>query len=313
MDTEETRVSIFGVRGAGKTCLIYAMAQVMQAGAKYEDAVISLIANDIKQQSKLNSGYKQLAMHKWPQGSKKTTNYNFRVRLQLKDFFGDIIPSIIIRDYKGGILENTGEEEGEDAGDFDELLKSFSDSRAIIFLVDGETILKALDPLDVDVDHRVPLDAYEILYARNQISFVENLFLEYKKNNTIPPVMIVITKADLFLSEQELEKGKSLIKQYIPSIFAKGSGVDASITSVSLGDNLSKGEDDTLLGNLILNTSRNIHIPVIFALYAYLDYKYDLSSPEDQKLIDDILRRLRGMVENKVDFYQNGSLVFAID
>lgn len=301
------KVSVFGVRGAGKTCYIYAMAQVMQAGATYNNTTISLIANDIKQQSRLNRGYAELADHMWPMGSLKTTLYDFKVRLQHDDEYQEIIPSLLIRDYRGGLLQS--EEENDD--EFEELLESFSDSCAIVFLVDGETLLQALDPMDVDPHHRVPLEANQILSARNQISFVENLFMEYKKRNqSIPPLMIAITKSDLFYNKEEIDKGKKLIKRYLPSVFAKGSGIDAAITSVSLGDNLSRDEQNRLYGNLLLNTSRNIHLPIIYALYAYLDSVYVDSSPEEQLFIDDVLFTLRRMFEGRVEVYYNGKPAF---
>lgn len=305
------KVSIFGVRGAGKTCYIYAMAQVMQAGAKYgpenNETRISLIANDIKQQSRLNRGYSELAEHRWPMGSLKTTVYDFKVRLQHNDEYQEIIPSLLIRDYRGGLLQTEDDEDEE----FEELLDSFSDSCAIVFLVDGETLLQAMDPMDVAPEHRQPLEANQILTARNQISFVDNLFMEYKKRNkSIPPVMIAITKSDLFLSKEEIDKGKKLIKQYLPSVFAKGSGIDAAMTSVSLGDNLSHDEQGRLYGQLLLNTSRNIHMPIIYALYAYLDSVYDDSSKEEQKFIDDVEFTLRRMFEGRVEIYYNGRPAF---
>lgn len=303
----DRKVSVFGVRGAGKTCYIYAMAQVMQAGATYNDTTISLIANDIKQQSRLNRGYAELADHMWPMGSLKTTLYDFKVRLQHDDEYQEIIPSLLIRDYRGGLLQS--EEENDE--EFEELLDSFSDSCAIVFLVDGETLLQALDPMDVDPHHRVALETNQILSARNQISFVENLFMEYKKRNQrIPPVMIAITKSDLFYNAEEIDKGKKLIKRYLPSVFAKGSGIDAAITSVSLGDNLSRDEQNRLYGNLLLNTSRNIHLPIIYALYAYLDSVYDDSTSEEQHFIDDVLFTLRRMFEGRVEVYYNGKPAF---
>lgn len=301
------KVSVFGVRGAGKTCYIYAMAQVMQAGATYNDTTISLIANDIRQQSRLNRGYAELADSTWPMGSQITTVYDFKVRLQHGNEYQEIIPSLLIRDYRGGLLQSEDDNDQE----FEELLDSFSDSCAIVFLVDGETLLQALDPMDVAPQHRVPLEPNQILVARNQISFVENLFMEYKKRNqSIPPVMIAITKSDLFYNKEELDKGKKLIRQYLPSVFAKGSGIDAAITSLSLGDNLSKGEQNRLYGNLLLNTSRNIHLPIIYALYAYLDSVYYGSTSEEQQFIDDVLFTLRRMFEGRVDVYYNGAPAF---
>lgn len=306
------QVCIFGVRGAGKTCYIYAMSQVMQAGASYEGTTISLIANDIRQQNRLNRGYAELANYRWPLGSDRTTDYDFKIRLQHDDEYNEIIPSLIIRDYKGAILQNEGDEDNESDEEFEGLLASFSDSCAIVFLVDGETLLHALDPLDVHPDHRVPQRAAETLMARNQISFVENLFLEYKRRNeSVPPVMVAITKSDLFIDENEINNGKKLIKRYLPSIFAKGSGVDAAITSVSLGDNLSIGEDRALTGMLVLDTSRNIHLPILFALYAYLDSVYDDSAPAEQSFIDGVLEKLRCIFDGKVDMYANGIEVFA--
>ena len=301
------KVSIFGVRGAGKTCYIYAMAQVMQAGATYGDTTISLIANDIRQQVHLNKGYADLAEHKWPMGSQKTTDYDFKVRLQHKDEYSEIIPSLVITDYRGGTLEMNDENDDE----FEKLIKSFSSSCALVFLIDGETLLQALDPMDVDPQHRIPLETNQILSARNQISFVENLFMEYKKRNqSIPPVMIVITKADLFVSQEEIDKGKRLIKRYLPSVFSKGSGIDAAMTSVSLGDNLSRDDQDRLYGNLLLNTSRNIHLPIIYSLYAYLDSVYSGSTRDEQRFIDDVLFTLRRMFEGRVEVYYNGKPAF---
>lgn len=301
------KVSLFGVRGAGKTCYIYAMSQVMQAGATYNDTTISIIANNIAQQNRLNRGYMELANALWPMGSMHTTVYDFKVRLQHDDEYQEIIPSLLLRDYRGGLLQS----EEDDDEDFNELLDSFSDSCSIVFLVDGGTLLDALDPLDVEPEHRVPKQSTDILVARNQISFVDNLFSEYKKRNeTVPPVMIAITKSDIFLSQREIDNGKKLIKQYIPSVFAKGSGIDAAITSLSLGDNLSKGSENQLYGQLVLNTSRNIHIPMIYSLYAYLDSVYDGSPEDEQKYIDSVLFTLRRMFEGQVDMYISGKPAF---
>ena len=302
------KISVFGVRGSGKTCYIYAMAQVMQQGVTYNNTTISLIANNFMQQNRLNNGFLELMGQTWPMGSLKTTVYDFRVRLQHDEKYQEIIPSLLIRDYRGGLLQGDDDNDNE----FEELINSFSDSCAIIFLVDGETLLHALDPIDVVPEHRVPLENRQILSARNQISLIENLFMEYKKRNRIiPPVMIAITKADLFLTIDEVNKGKELIKKYLPSIFAKGTGIDAAITLVSLGENLSGDDHNRLYGQILLDTRRsNIHIPIIYAIYAYLDSVYEDSSDNKQRFIDDVLCTLRKMFNGHVDIYHNGGLAF---
>lgn len=302
------KVSVFGVRGSGKTCYIYAMAQVMKQGVTYNDTTISLITNNIQQQNRLDNGFLELMGHTWPMGSMKTTVYDFMVRLQHDEEYQEIIPSLLIRDYRGGLLQGEDDNDNE----FEELINSFADSCAIIFLVDGETLLHALNPIDVAPEHRVPLETQQIFSARNQISFIENLFMEYKmRNRTIPPVMIAITKADLFLTIDEVNKGKGLIKRRLPSIFARGTGIDAAITLVSLGENLSGDDQNRLYGQILLDTRRsNIHIPIIYALYAYLDSIYKDSSDNKQRFIDDVLCTLRNMFKGHVEIYHNGSPAF---
>ena len=158
-----------GVRGAGKTCYIYAMAQVMQAGARNEDTVISMISNSITQQKKLNSGYSLLAGNKWPGGTSDSSSeriYDFRVRLEHTDNFMDVIPSLLVRDYKGGVLTGDG---GMD--DFSNLLNFFSDSCSVIFLIDGSTLLNAMDALDLEPEHRVVRTPMEILESQKSDFF----------------------------------------------------------------------------------------------------------------------------------------------
>lgn len=298
------KVSIFGVRGTGKTCYIYAMAEVMGKGVSFDGTTISLIANDLEQQQQLTRGIEELACGEWPMGSQKATTYDFRVRLQHEDQHRDIIPSLLVQDYRGGLLEGEYDEKAE----FEELLGSFADACAIVFLVDGETLLQALDPLDAHPDHRIFSDGAQLLKARHQISFIENLFLEYKKRNKrIPPVMVAITKSDLFLNQAELENGKALIRRSLSSIFAKGSGIDAAITAVSLGENLSRDEQNHIVGTLGINTSKNPQIPVLYALYAYLDSVYDGSPANEQAFMDSVLYALRRMFEGHVDMYINGN------
>ena len=303
------KVSIFGVRGTGKTCYLYAMAQVMGKGVSYGGTTITLIANDLEQQKQLNRGIEELAGGEWPMGSQKATTYDFRVRVHHEDQHRDIIPSLLIQDYRGGLLEGEYDEKAE----FEELLGSFADSCAIVFLVDGETLLQALDPLDVEPEHRVFMDGAQLLKARHQISFVENLFLEYKKRNKrIPPVMVAITKSDLFLSQNELENGKALVRRSLSSLFANGSGIDAAITAVSLGENLSRDEQNHIVGSLDINTGKNPQIPVLYALYAYLDSVYEVSPTNEQAFIDSVLFTLRRMFEGRVDMYINGKTAIEV-
>lgn len=301
------KISMFGVSGSGKTCFLYAMSQVLQCGASQgNDFRLSIIANDIQQQMALNNGYAEMALNgKWPEGSNTTTPYDLRVRVQYDDKFSEIIPNLTLLDYAGGVWTNNSLHANEDRNN---LMNEFAESSAVLFIVDGITLLQAMDQNDLHPSHRNVATIQEIVIARQQISFVENLFMCFKNkySQVIPPVMIVVTKSDVFADVSELEKGKKLVKQYLPSIFAQGSEIEAGITTVSLGTGLGVGEDNRIVGQLSLNTQHNIHLPIVFGLYAYLSETYDNSPTDEQIEIEHLIIPLCQMMNGRVDMYKNG-------
>ena len=322
------KISMFGISGSGKTCYLYAMAQVLQGGARQDNFRLSMIANDIQQQTILHNGYLMMAADgRWPKGSDTTTGFDLRVRVQYDGEFSNIIENLTLLDYAGGVWTNNSLDADKDRIN---LMNEFMDSSAVLFLVDGKTLLQAMDANDLHPSHRDIATIQEIVMARQQISFVENLFLGYKQHigsvppqdgqhldyrqhiGSVPPVMVVVTKADVFMYSDELEKGKNLIKEYLPSLFAKGSGIYVGITAVSLGTNLSAGEDNRIQGHLSLSTQYNIHLPIIYGLYAYLSEVYD-GSPEDEKAeIERVVVPLRAMMKDKVEMFSNGSPLISL-
>lgn len=309
---------MFGVSSSGKTCFLYAMAQVLRNGARQGDNRIQLISNRASQQLKLNAGYLQLADYKWPQKSDITETFDFKVTMQCNGILDEIIPSFLIQDYRGGILEdmsteNVIEENGTiniEETELDKLLQSFRGSSAIIFIIDGKTLIDAMDPNDRDVSHRDNVDMLAHVSARMQIEFAENIFLEYKRvEDEIPPVLIAISKGDLFASDFERDNALHLIKNDLPSIFAVGSELWAGTTIMSLGVGLGKGSNNTLTGTLKLDLEHNIHIPIIFGIYAELSIQYETTN--DPAVRNNILARLavlRKLMTNKVQIYKSGKL-----
>lgn len=307
------KISIFGVSRAGKTCYLYAMSQIMDDGARQSDDGfrIQIKANDMSQAEKLNEGYMSLVQNTWPRGTDETNVYDFRVAVQTNDEYNDqFIPSIILLDYKGGIWTlndktNTNERNN--------ILQEFKDSSALIFLIDGETLLHAMNPDDREDVHNGMSTTIQILDSRNQIRFIENIFYEYKKVNAyIPPVLVAITKSDLFASKEELNNGVSYLKESLSSIFAKGSHIDAAITSLSLGENLSGKAGERASGRFCLNTKHGIHLPMIFGIYALLSEGYDEFEPNEQKMADKVMRSIRKMMRGKVEMINNGYPVFEV-
>lgn len=300
-----SKVSMFGVSSSGKTCFLYAMAQVLRTGVRHGDNLVQMISNRARQQMKLNDGYLKLAKRKWPQKSDKTEPFDFKVSMQCNGYFSEIIPTLEILDYRGGILEDMSENAETN---LDELLDSFRGSSAIIFIIDGKTLIDAMNPDDRDVCHRGAIDIETHFSARMQIEFVENIFIEYKRvEEDIPPILIAISKGDLFASEYEKDNGIRLIKEKLPSMFSVGSKLTAGITTMSLGENLGSDENGGLTGTLKLDLDHNIHVPAIFGIYADLCYQYeDTNDTAEKKGIAVLLTELRRLFADRVELYISG-------
>jgi len=319
------KICTFGFTGSGKTCFIYAMSQVMSNGVEYGNTKISAIANIPEQQHFLNAEYMKMVQHKWPDGSKETTPFDFKIRVRHNDRFQELIPSLIMQDYRGGVWgrETDIELEEKRKDEVKQLMTEFTDKTkkvngrevitektvSIIFLIDGNTLLNSMDNLDKEEKHR-NVSAAERLMARQQILFVENLFDFFKKHQErIPPILITITKADMFASKQELDNAYEYIKKSMPSLFSEGSGVDVAITTVSLGTELTN-TNGRLDGILNISIDNNIHIPMIFALYAYLD---ELNGDEDDMAyINSLMKDLVKILDSRIQLYSNGKRAIAV-
>lgn len=303
-----SKISMFGISASGKTCFLYAMAQVMRNGVRHGDNLVQMISNRARQQMKLNDGYMKLARRQWPQTSDKTEPFDFKVSMQCNGHFDEVISSLTIMDYRGGILQDMSET-GED--ELEKFMKSLKDSSAIIFIVDGKTLIDAMDPDDRDASHRGDTDVLEQFSARTQIEFIENIFIEYKRiEDVIPPILVAISKGDIFASEYEKENGIRLIKEKLPSIFAIGSKQWAGITIMSLGENLGTDANGNLTGKLKLNPDYNIHVPALFSIYADLGYKYEeTDSAAEKKGISELLKLLSRMIAKRIQLFENGRKV----
>lgn len=303
---------MFGVSASGKTCFLYAMSQVLRNGVNCGDNLVRMISNRPQQQMKLDGGYLKLINRQWPeQTDTSTESFDFSVSMRCNGVFGEVIPSLIIQDYRGGILEDMTED-GEE--NLDNLLDTFRGSSAIIFIIDGKTLIDAMDPDDRDVSHRDNTKAEEQFLARTKIQFVENIFMEYKRvEDEIPPILIAISKGDVFASEFERENGIRYIKKKLPSIFAIGSKLWAGITTMSLGENLNKDNNGNLTGTLMLDLEHNIHVPIIFGIYADLSYQYEReNNPTEKKGLSDLLLMLRKMFADKVQLFINGKRAWEV-
>lgn len=294
---------LFGLSGSGKTCFIYAMSQVLgDKGVCSNDMTFTLKANDIKQQILLNNGYLELLDGKWPQPTNIPTIYDYCLRLQYQRRMMEILPNLVVQDYRGGILDFGTY---RDVAEYKKMLKSFSESVAIVYVVDGNTLFAALESYERDPEHSYrKIDIKAHIYARQQLSIVEQLFVDFKRmHKEVPPVLVAISKDDV-LSTNEQEKGKKLIKDLMPSIFGLGSEIVGAITHFSLGGDLENGLQSK---NLRLNTEHNLHIPILFAAYSEFNQQYKVA-PNDgvRRTLSGMMSEIRNIFRERLDIFING-------
>lgn len=244
----------------------------------------------------------------WPKGTDTTTSYDFRIHFQSQDASLQL-SSLTMDDYRGGMLNGMGK---QDKNDRDSFIESMSDTAVITFLIDGTTVINAMDELDKDATHRGETQAPDKLAAINEISIMENILYKRIQNKAdIPPVLIVITKSDVFASKEELNNGISLVKDLLSALFSFGNRLFVGITTVSLGSGLDKGDNNSIIGQLDISTQNNIHIPMLFAFYAYLDAEYE--NFPDKTNTDKVMSAIRKVFAGKILFYDNGKEAFSID
>lgn len=308
------KISMFGVSRAGKTCFLYAMSQIMDDGARLreDEFRLQIKANNLEQAETLYEGYMKLVQDTWPRGTDETNYFDFRVAIQTKDNYNDcFIPQLTLLDYKGGVWNLNDQ---QNVAERNNILSQFKDSSALVFLVDGETLLHAMNTDERDTVHRSMSSTPQIIDARNKIRFIENIFFEYKRQGikVIPPVLVAITKSDVFASDRELQTGIIYLKESLSSIFAKGSNIDAAITSFSLGENLSGKEGERASGRFCLNTEHGIHLPMLFGVYAILSEGYDGFSPDEKRIAESAMKSMRKMMNGKIEMINNGYPVFEV-
>ena len=319
-----SKISMFGISGSGKTCYLYAMAHLLcNIGLSYNDKFqFSIKATDPDKQGELDNGYLEMKRGIWPKNTGLDEinqfnsnldgkpgdelickDYEFKVRigyeLNGRKEFNDYT-FLTISDYAGGWWKDRSYRK--------KLISHFRGSSVIVCFIDGETLLKAIDSFDIDPIHRLVVDDVDIAKAKQDIGFIENMIEEYKKEgNGIPLILMAITKADVFASTEELEKGKKYLKQHLPSLFAKGSKVETALTAISLGKNLGKDNNNQVIGDIEPSMDFNLHIPIILGYYAWLGeiYRGKISDDEHAIILCEAAA-LNKMMEGKVEMYRNG-------
>lgn len=291
-------ICLLGLSNSGKTCYLYTASYVLSQGIDINGCKISVSCTNLQQKLRLNAGIEDVVGGMWPNNTGGTTTFPYELTID-----GNPVTQFSIYDYRGGTLDGMTD---NDQDEFEDLLDAFEGANCVIVFVDGDTILSALDPKDVSPQHRKNVAFVEQTRALNKLNYVESLLREcYQRVQNDAPVLLVITKSDLFY-EDELIKGTELLRRCTPILFSKGNDRIVGITSVSLGENL-VNNNGRLEGTLCLNTEGNVHLPILFALLHDLDEdKYGIDEDKAKMLIRELF------TNDKISFYRNGRNAFLI-
>lgn len=234
----DTKYTMIGMTSAGKTCYITAMYMKMSAGFDG----FTLVTDD-KTRTKLERDILTLrepkGQERFPTATNETTtrSYEFRLSYETKK-----IITFEMLDYAGGLLrtrENT----------YAQVKKSIAESTALYIFVDGKSFCTE------DREDRKENVYYDC--AMTVTPIIQD-FADTHEGH-LPPIVFVVTKADLCKQYVKSEEIATVIKELFSPAFSEGTY--SYICAVSLGDTIS---DDEYKGRF---RPVNIHIPFFIGSY----------------------------------------------
>lgn len=256
MASTKTRFTALGMSGSGKTCYVLGMYYQMITGHKG----FSLKAG-ADSLSRLEGWMDKLddetGADRFPAGTALTevSDYEFKLKYALKD-----IMTFNWIDYGGGTLK--AREKNPEA--YQALNRSIEDSTVLYVFIDGESLCKET--------------AEERMKAlKKNVRTINAFLLEFSEHhqNNMPPIVFVITKADLcaqYLGGDEMDvEIPRIIRECFD--FLMCDGIRFYVTMVSLGEDIS---DDEYSGEI---EPVNMHLPFFIGIYhQFLNFCFTLKS-----------------------------------
>lgn len=245
MKLNDIKISILGTTGAGKTSYLLGMYAAMQSGIQG----FTLAAKNIDQDLELTERWEQListqGADRWPTPNAGVIehchfdfNYGFRTIMGFEWI-----------DYRGLALNDRSGEQ-----DVQELSQYLISSECVFLTISGEYLQYSV----------VPTTVRDVKSDRMNQFLQQYISKNYQPTSEKPfPVVIIITKYDL-CKHREKEEVIEDVKKLFQALFTPDSGWLVMICPVSLGKEL---ETDVENGVIV---PVNVHLPVVFAVYAQL-------------------------------------------
>ena len=289
---EETKFTILGESLSGKTCYLLAMySEMSQSIHGY-----SIVAQDDRLDTELLESFENLddesiSKERFPGATDQTVTYLFNLNYANKP----IMPFKWI-DYPGRIMRDKNDE------DYPKVAQNIRESSTLFICVDGELLVG---------DNT----ARKIKNVKRKCSMTINRYFGkyFEAGGHLPPVGIILTKADLFRHDTNDEEIRIILEEAFSPLFV-AENIKIGVIPVSLGENIS---DDNYSGEV---EPVNIHLPIFMGIFFALNeqiaaYKYKMDSnnrsindmdywkrdEEDSFFIwrdDDKIRRLSTQISN---------------
>ena len=252
---EKKTFTILGESLSGKTTYLLAMYSELTPGVNGYSIVAqsdTLNTNLLKTFDILDD--ESIGSERFPERTDQIQKYLFDLNYENKT----IMPFEWI-DYPGGLLRNATDE------GYSEVSKTIKESSTLFICVDGK--LLAGDDTE-----------QKIRRVKRKCSMSVNPFFGkyFKAGGKLPPVGIILTKADLFRHDtDDAEVRKILAEAFSPLFVSRETLI--GVIPVTLGENI---QDDNYCGEL---DPVNVHLPIFMGIYFALNeqiaaYKYRINS-----------------------------------
>lgn len=289
---EKTKFTILGESESGKTCYLLAMYSAMNQSING----YSIVAQDDRLDTELLDSFYRLddesiSKERFPDRTDQATTYLFNL-----NYAHETIMPFQWIDYPGRIMRDKTD------ADYSKVAQNIRESSTLFICVDGNLLVG-------DSTER------KIRNVKRKCSMMINRYFGkyFEAGGKLPPVGIILTKADLFWHNTNDEEILLILQDAFSPLFV-AKNIKIGVIPVTLGENIA---DDNYSGEV---APVNIHLPIFMGIFFALNeqiaaYKYKLElnkrsindmdywkrDEEDSFFIwrdDDKIRRLSAQISN---------------
>ena len=293
VDINTPQFTILGMSGSGKTSYLLGVYKKMSAGIKgfsfsTDDDTDVVLRTRFERMSS-----NDLGIDRFPLGTDQVDIYKFTLEYTL-----DPIMDFNWIDYPGDALN---EKKSGDIDTYNNLSSYILNSQVLFICVDG-SLLGGTENNN---------DKIEIL--QDNCSSSMNLFFSryLKENNYLPPIAIIITKADLCDNSCTNDNYEKIIREAFNPLFAKNSKSHrfVSIIPVSLGRDISI---NNYTGKI---SPKRVEIPIYMAIWFTLKLSLNNIKNEQINLSFNIseAEQKKSFEKNKFFFFRSESKIKSLE